>query len=467
MTKLNDISFWFDELADKTPSRQPLAADLQVDAVIIGAGYTGLWAAYYLQQQQPNLNIAIVEAEVVGFGASGRNGGWLMGEIEGQRDYLEPLPPTQRQAGYDAIYDTVDEVGRVCIKEQIDCDYHKGGTVYAAARYQEQLTRLKKTYNHYATNNDKDYQWLSKTELEQHVNMRGGLAGIYTPHCAAIQPAKLAQGLAGCIEAKGVKIFEQSRVTNVTNKTIFTDHGSIKADIIIAATEGFSDGLLNINKYAIPIQSHVIATEPLTENQWRNIGLDNRPTFSDTSRMSTYGQRSKDNRIVFGARGQYEFGGKVRSKFSTQDSLFNLQKTLLVDLFPSLENTAITHCWGGTLGMARKFRPYAIWDKTTGLANAGGYGGEGVGASNLFARTLVDMILERDTQLASMPWAFSNASHQSALKKWEPEPIRWLTYKAMLAVFNWEENVHCDNNSPPWQRSFAMTLADALETILS
>jgi glycine/D-amino acid oxidase-like deaminating enzyme len=467
MATYDQISFWFDSLTDKPVYRPALQADITADVAIIGAGYTGLWSAYYLKKYRPDLNVVIVEAEVAGFGASGRNGGWLMGEISGQDSYLAKLPASQRQQGYNAIYGIVAEVASVCLEENIDCDLQKGGTVYAAARYPEQVELLRNTYNHHdCIDNPDAYQWLNQTELEQHIYIRDGLAGIYTPHCAAIQPAKLARGLAATVAAKGVTIFEHSPVTDVKNKTVFTATGSVKAGIIIAATEGFTGDLLGINKYVIPIQSHIIATQPLSDAQWSHIGLAKRQTFADSSRASTYGQRTIDNRMIFGARGQYEFGGKVRHQFSKDDSLFDLHKNLLVDLFPSLKETPITHAWGGTLGMARQFRPYAIWDKNTGFANAGGYGGEGVGASNLFARTMVDMILERDTSLSDMPWAFSSANHHSALKKWEVEPFRWLTYSALLAVFNWEDKTYSNEKSPPWKRRFAMRLANTLEKIL-
>ncbi|MCB1757844.1 MAG: FAD-binding oxidoreductase, partial [Gammaproteobacteria bacterium] len=251
--------------------------------------------------------------------------------------------------------------------------------------------------------------------------------------------------LARSVESMGVTIFEHSPVLAVNGKTLRTAEGRIKTDIIVPATEGFSDRLLNIKRYVLPVQSLIVATEPLSQSQWDDIGLASHPAFSDASRLATYGHRSADGRLVFGARGSYDFGGKVRSRFSLDAPEFRLRQRLVHELFPSLRGVRFTHGWGGTLGIARAFHPFAVFDRQSGIAHAGGYGGEGVGASNLFGRTLADLILQQETLLTSMPWVFRPATYRSALKAWEPEPLRWLAYQSLLRCFTLEEKLYSTN----------------------
>ncbi len=468
MENFKDASLWFDSLDENIKTRRALQAELNVDVAIIGAGYTGLWTAYYLKKQQPNLSIAIVESQTAGFGASGRNGGWLMGGMAGESKYLSLLPKEERQAGYDLLFNIIDEVADVLKTENIQCDLNRGGAVYAAARYTEQINNMKNLLKHYHDEglSEEDYYWLDKDQLAEKVHMRNGFGGIFTPHCATINPAKLVRGLARCVEKMGVAIYEKSPVTCIKNKCVHTQHGSLKANVIVPATEGFSNELLNIKKYVLPVQSLIIATEPLSKSQWDEIGLHTRPAFSDGGRLTTYGQRSQDGRLIFGARGGYMFGGKSRYDFTLQDPAFRLREKLMVDLFPSLKNVNVTHGWGGTLGMSRNFTPFAIYDPKTGIASAGGYSGEGVGASNLFGRTLAQMILQNDTLLTRMPWVFTPATHKQALKKWEPEPFRFITYKTVLSCFSWEDDLYNKSGVAPWRKKIAGAVCDKLGLLL-
>ena len=470
MTDYNNqaVSFWFDKLDEKIQPRKALTQNLEFDVAIIGSGYTGLWTAYYLKQQQPDLSIAIVEAETAGFGASGRNGGWLMGDLVGKTKYLAAMAEPERTAAYQLISGIVEEVKQTLAQEDIDCDLQHGGSLYAAARYPEQLEWQKNylNYLHKSGLTQEDYRWLSPSELSNRLNIRGGQGAIYTPHCAAINPAKLVRGLARAVEKLGVQIFEKSAVETVANKRISTAQGSIKADVIVPATEGFADTLMGLKRYVLPLQSLMIATEALSDELWSEIGLANHETFSDAGRMATYGRRTVDGRILFGARGGYRFGGKVRHQFKLSDPEFRLRENILRDLFPVLEKVEITHGWGGTLGIARNFAPFAVFDPDTGIASAGGYGGEGVGASNLFGRTLADMILQKQTQLTAMPWVFTPATHKSAIRRWEPEPCRWLTYQAILAAFSWEEDLYNKRKAPKWVKKTTGAICDKLALLM-
>lgn len=460
------ISLWFDTLPADTCPRPPLQGSHDVDVLIIGAGYTGLWTAYYLKSLDPALSVAIVEAETAGFGASGRNGGWLKGSMAGEDKYLAPLPAERRQAGYRLLHAIVDHVAEVLEREGIDCGLHKGGVLFAAARYPEQLPLQRALLQRLrqAGHADDDYRWLDAAELEQQVRMRKPLGAIYSPHCAVIDPARLVRGLAEAVERKGVPIYEGTRVQDLQGRRAVTAQGDIRAATIVPALEGYMGGLAGLAGYHLPVQSLIVATEPLTAAQWDEVGLADRPAFSDGGRIITYGQRSADGRLVFGARGAYRYGARPRSEFSLGSSEFEIRKALMYDLFPGLRGVRVSHGWGGTMGMARRFAPYAVYDAGAGIALAGGYGGGGVGASNLFGRTLADLILERKTELTSMPWVIEGGVR--GLRKWEPEPLPWIVYQTIQAVYGWEEALCRSDAAPAWRKRLAGRAAEALSRLL-
>ncbi|MDE1896510.1 MAG: FAD-dependent oxidoreductase [Rhodospirillales bacterium] len=460
MSNWRGISLWMDGVGEITP-RPALGGDVSADIAIIGAGYTGLWTAYYLKTRAPGLNIVVVEAETAGFGASGRNGGWVMGAVLGEERVVGHLPEPRRRESWDLLHGIPDEVGRVVREEGIGCDFRKGGTLYCAARYPEQETRLRGWLKDlYAEGqSEADAHWLSAAELTQELRMPGALGAVYTPHCATIQPAKLARGLAEAVERLGVKIYEQSRVTQWQPGEIRTAEGRMKADWVVPAVEGYAGSLPPLGDYQLPVQSMLIATEPLPEDVWAGIGLSRGQSFSEFSRQVTYGQRTADNRLAFGARGGYRFGGKLRNDFTLTEAEEGLRRYLLGEIFPQLKGVRITHRWGGNLGMSRRFHPHMLLDSKNRIAISGGYGGEGVGASNLGGRTLADLILGQESVETRQPWVIRDKEMKDALRRWEPEPLRWLGYNAIVNSFGLEDRVLANPRSGSWRRRMAQALA--------
>jgi glycine/D-amino acid oxidase-like deaminating enzyme len=463
MSAWRTISLWMDQLDEPLLARPALEQDLDVDVAIIGAGYTGLWTAYYLKRLAPHLNIAIVEAQTAGFGASGRNGGWLMGNVLGEDRLLADLPPEQRRASFDLLHGIPDEVGVVLEREGIDCDYRKGGALYCAARYPEQEASLRlyldTLYSQGLT--ESDYRWLSPQQLAQQIRIAKPYGGIYAPHVATIHPAKLVRGLARTVEKMGVRIYENSPVTQWQSGELRTAKASVRSRWIVPAVEGYSVTLPPLGRYQLPVQSLIVATEPLSAATWDQIGLSRGQAFSESSRQVTYGQRTADNRLVFGARGGYQFAARLRHNFDLTTSEVELRRYLFGELFPQLKNVRITHAWGGNLGMSRRFKPHMLCDPASGIALSGGYGGEGVGASNLGGRTLADLILQRDTELVRQPWVIHGGL--DALRAWEPEPCRWLGYNAIIRSFVHEDQTLANPATAPWRRKLATGIAGFME----
>ena len=435
-SRLERVSFWFDSL-DPTPEPEPPGElPARVDVAIVGGGFTGLWTAYYLKYLQPDLDIAVLEAMTVGFGASGRNGGWCMGTAAGVEDLL--ADPATRDSGTRVLRSmmaTVDEVARVCQAENIDCHYAKGGTL-AVAYAPFAARRLQEEAEAYAVRGLADYcHWLPAEESRRRINCTRNHGAIYTPHCAAIHPARLVRGLGEAVRRRGVRVFESTPVLDIQGNTATTGRGTVTADAVVRATEGYTDSLAGHKRRLIPLYSMMIATEPLPEAAWEEIGLGQRETFDDRRRITTYGQRTADGRLAFGGREGYLFGSRRKPFITPDEARFTELESALRDMFPVLDGYDITHHWGGLMGVPVEWRPYAYFDRSTGFGAAGGYVGEGVGASNLAGRIMADLVLERDTDIARLPWVDDRP------EKWPPEPLRWLGAKAMTTFGNRADRV--------------------------
>lgn len=413
---------WWDDI-DARPTRPPLDGDIDVDVAIVGAGFTGLWTAYYLAEHRPGLAIAVIERMHVGFGASGRNGGWCHTAYPlGVGVLAKDHGPSEAARHMRALYATVDEVERIVDTEEIDCHFAKGG-VLDVARSPLQLRRAQEDVDQHREIGlgADDLVLLSSSEAREMLNATAVIGGTWTPHGAAVQPARLVHGLAAACERRGVAIYEETAVVDIAHGTVSTDRGRVTAAMVVRATEGYTSRLPGHHRTIAPLYSLMIATEPLDEATWAEIGLHQRPTFADFRNLIIYGQRTADNRFAFGGRGApYHFGSAIEPDFDVDDDVHQELVRVLTELFPQLEGVEVTHRWGGALGAPRDWRPSVSIDRADRIAWAGGYVGDGVNTSNLAGRTLADLILERDTDLVTLPWV----GHR--WRRWEPEPLRWI-----------------------------------------
>jgi glycine/D-amino acid oxidase-like deaminating enzyme len=404
---------------------------MQADVAIVGAGLTGLWTAYYLLRDDPTLRVVVLEAETAGFGASGRNGGWCSALFPAGLPKLARLPGSSRSAAlaqHEAMRATVDEVLRVAEVEGIDARAHKGGTI-SVARTPSQLRRAHREVGKARAwgRDEDDLRLLDRDEASQRLCATDVLGGSFTPDCAAVHPARLVRGLARAVERRGGRIHEHTRVRALAPGRAVTEHGTVSADVVLRATEGYTTSLEGMRRDVAPVYSLVVATEPLPDSTWEQIGLRNRETFTDYRNLLVYGQRTADGRLVFGGRGApYHFGSSIRPGYDREPRVFSMLQATLLNLFPVLAGTRFTHAWGGALGIPRDWVASVGLDRATGIGWAGGYVGDGVGTTNLAGRTLCDLVLERDSDLTGLPWV----GHRS--RRWEPEPLRWLGVNAGL-----------------------------------
>jgi len=327
-----------------------------------------------------------------------------------------------------ALRESVDEVGAVAAAEGIECGFHKGGTlVVATNRAQATRSRAEVRESGYWCTG---MTWLEAPAAAERLAVRGLHGATFNPSCARIHPYRLALGLARAAEEKGARIHESTRVADAGDRTLRTDEGiTVRARHIIRATEAWTARLPGHRRTVAPVYSLVVATAPLPQSLWDRIGLADAETFSEHRHVIVYGQRSMDDRLVFGGRGApYHFGSGIRPEFDTDHQVFSTLRQSLTQLIPAAEGVEFTHAWGGPLGIARDWHPGVGYDPATGVGYAGGYVGDGVALSNLAGRTLADLVTGGSTELTRLPWV----QHRS--RRWEPEPLRWLGVNAGLQL---------------------------------
>ena len=439
------LSFWHDTVPGSLEPRDPLQGDLDADVAIAGAGFTGLWTAYYLKKARPELRVVVCEREIAGFGASGRNGGWCSALFPASLSKLDRMGGRDAAiAMYRAMQQTVDEVGAAVAAEGIDCHWAKGGTVQLArSAVQLERARAEIAEAREFGFGPEDLDLLDRDAATAIAAADGVLGGVYTPHCAAIHPSRLARGLAEAVRRHGVALHESTPVTRIEPGALVTAAGTVRARHVIRATEGYTPQLPGEHRTVIPVYSLMIATEPLPDAVWEHIGLAARPTFGDLRHMIIYGQRTADGRFAFGGRGApYHLGSSIRPAYDRVPAVHAALRRTLAELFPVLADFKVTHAWGGPLGIPRDWCASVGLDPATGLGWAGGYVGDGVATTNLAGRTLADLVLGQDTPLTRLPWV----GHRSP--RWETEPLRWLGANAGLQLMSFADRQESRTGRP-------------------
>jgi glycine/D-amino acid oxidase-like deaminating enzyme len=444
MTDYGSRSFWLDDTPGELAPRPGLQGPADVDVAVVGAGYTGLWTAYYLAKADPHLRIAVVEKDIAGFGASGRNGGWV------SPFFATPLATLAREHGREAavrmqraMFDTVDEIGRACEAEGVDARFHKGGSLWVSTS-PAQTPRLREVLSGQCDLGfADDWVWLERREVLERLRVEGCLGGLYSSRYASVHPARLARGLADVVERLGVRVYEGTPALSAGPGGVETPAGRLSAGSVILATEAYTVQLPGHEKDLVPIYDFMIATAPLPAAFWEEVGWQGREVLSDGRYLLIYAQRTADDRIAIGGTAApYYFGSRISERFERPRAIFADVHAALLQLFPAATGVPVTHRWGGVLGATRDWHTYVDYDPATGLGWAGGYVGDGVATANLAGRTLTDLILRRDSDLVRLPWVGHHA------KRWEPEPLRWLAATGVRVVMGHADTVEFGTNRP-------------------
>jgi glycine/D-amino acid oxidase-like deaminating enzyme len=443
---------WLDGVPEPLIPRPPLETSAECDVAIVGAGFTGLWTAYYLARRQPGLRIIVVEREIAGYGPSGRNGGWVSSGISGSASVY------RRTHGLDAVVraeretqSTVDEIGEVVAREGIDCGYRKAGwMMVATSPPQEQRLRASEEAAREVGDTAEDWRVLGRDEAAAHASVAGCRSAAYSPHGARIDPARLARGLAAACERRGVTIYEQTPALELAPGRVRCPGGDLRAPTVLRATESYTTQLPGQSQRYLPLYSLMIATEPLPDATWDELGWRDGLLIGDRHHLFFYAQRTMDGRIAIGGRGAPY---RLRQPISEQNERSGAVRARLERAvrrhFPPAADAAITHHWGGPLAVPRDWCMAIGYDRARGVGWAGGYSGHGVVSANIAGRTLADLVLERDTELVSLPWV----GHRS--RRWEPEPLRFLASRAIVRVLAGADR-HEDETGKPARRTMVL-----------
>ena len=450
-------SFWLETAGDDLRPRPPLDGSVTVDVAILGAGLTGLWTAYYLLQHQPSLRIALVEAEIAGFGASGRNGGWCSPRFSVSPSVLRERVGRDAARGvFVAMREAVDEVGRVLANEGIAAHFTKGGSLRIALG-PHHVRDLKDTQAAFeGLGMGERYHFLDAAQTAARVRVAGAVAGLYNPDCAVLHPGRLVRGLARVVERRGATIFEQTRVTDFVPGSpprFVTARGDVQAQVLVLAGEAYLTRLRRLRRQLIPISSQIVLTEPLTTAQWAEIGWSHRECLHSCRLSVDYLSKTADGRIVFGGRGSpYRFASRIEDGHAVHVPTERMLREMVAAWFPGLRGVRFTHGWAGPIGVSRDWMPTFSYDPASGIATARGYAGQGVSTANLAGRVLADLITNRESRLTHLPMV----GHRSP--DWEPEPLRWLAARYVQAGYRRLDRTAARTGRPPSGGSLAERL---------
>ena len=422
------LSHWWHKMETANggplPERPPLAADEEADVAIVGAGYTGLWTALELLLAEPDTKVVLLDANVAGYGASGRNGGAVIAQLNGSREFWARRGG--RQAATDmerAAQDAVVQVGKAVDREGIECGFAHNGVVLAAR------TALEADRYKAGIEADREYgfgpedsRYLDRDETLTRISIAGAVGARFSSHCASVDGGRLARGLAAAVERHGGVIYENSRVVRIEPRAAVTACATVRAKYVIRATEAYTESIPGQRAKVVPIHTSMLATEVLSEAQMADLRWAGHEALL-AEHPFLHLQFTSDNRITIGGddpRIPYRWGSAPCADGPAPEKVTAHYYKELIKLFPFLAGVKIVDTWQGVFGTTRLWAPSVNLDPATGLGSAGGYVGEGVAISNLAGRTMRDLILGEKTALTALPWVNMTA------RRWEPEPLRYI-----------------------------------------
>jgi glycine/D-amino acid oxidase-like deaminating enzyme len=452
-------SFWLASTNDDLTPRKPLSGTVTVDVAILGGGFSGLWTAYYLLREHPGLEVAILEKDICGFGASGRNGGWCSTRFPLDLGALaRRFGAAAARETVLALADSVREIGRVVAAEHIDAHYRETG-ILSVARGAAQLATIQASLRSYERLGLAAYHQLLGSEEAHDLLRATKLCGaLLTPYSASVHPGNLVRGLARVVERLGGAIYEQSEVIRIQrgqHAALVTSAGALRARrALVLAGEAYLSRLADLRRMLLPISSLIVLTEPLTEAQWERVGWQHGQSVSSQSHVTNYLTRTLDGRILYGSRGApYQLYSGMSEAALQNEALFEWMRSRVREWFPVLESIRFTHAWGGYVGMPRDLMPTVHFDPGTKLAMLMGYTGRGVSTSNLAARLLAGLIAGRRSGLEGLP------IHRRATVRWEPEPLRWAGVRYVQGAFGRMDAAEEGGRPAPWDARFARYLS--------
>lgn len=419
MQALKHAIYWR-ETEPVTP-RQALRGHDRADVAIVGAGFTGLWTAHFLKQAEPGLDVAVVETEWAGAGASGHNDGFAMTVLDMSLHHLVAKHgPEAAGAAHAAVARSIAEIGEFCDRNSLDAEYEPNGFVAVATNDGERW-RL-----------DRDLEAAQAIGVADEFEMKEGDAArevIGSPIVrttlreragALVNPHKLARGLARVVERQGVRIYEGSPALEVEPGRVRTPRGVLEAERIAVTTNAYQQQLRQWRRKTLPLWSYAMVSEPLSDEQLGKVAWPGREGFEDKRNYITIGRLTADNRILWGGReAPYFYGNDMCDHHMRDSRVYDQLREAWRDFFPQLGDVRFTHAYGGAVAMTVTFVPY-FGSLGGGLFYGFGYNGHGVAPSHTGGKVLSDLLTGRDSEYTQL--LFVNAREPGL----PAEPLRYL-----------------------------------------
>jgi len=421
MKDYRKMSFWLEGGDYREDPR--LRGEVEVDVAVVGGGFTGLSSAYYIKEHRPDARVALIEAEVIGYGASGRNGGFSMPLLGWDITYLLWLFKDRGVRAHHFMLECVRNTKKLVEAENMECDLEYNGLM-VLARNDFQMKQLERNLKDFQRAGCHDVQILSGRDFEERLNSAWHVGALYEPDTAILNPAKLAREFKRVIRERGVKVYERSPVTELEPGepvVIRTEEGSVKADAAVLALNAFGQRL-RIRPYTyVPMYTYIILTEPLDDELYGQVGWTRREGIEDKRQLVHYMRLTADNRILLGGRdAPYYFGNKTEGKQSHEKIFRGLEEDLR-GMFPMLKETRITHRWGGPVAITLAFVPsFGYYKGLRNIAYGTGYCGHGVALSTSAGKIIKDLLYQPDSEMLKDLLFVHNTPGFIP-----PEPLRW------------------------------------------
>lgn len=421
-------SFWL----STTPIEPgpPLEGDIQADVAIVGGGFTGMSAAYELRKADPSLRVVVLESDVVGYGASGRNGGFAMTLLGLTLTLTKMRFGKQRtKEAHDLMIRAVDHLGELVREHNIDCDYEKNGLL-TMATCPAHVKRLQAEVRLAEKLGFQGVRWLDETETRSQVRSPTYLGARFEEDCVLINPAKLARGRKDVATSVGAEIYEQTPVLGAhfqPRLRLETPQGSVAPKKVIFATNAYSVLFPQLKSKAMPVFTYIVLTEPLSDAHFKEIGWYHRQGIEDGRNLIHYYRLTADNRLLMGGHDVLYYYGNRLDQDTHERTFTNLER-FIVETFPQLADVAITHRWGGPISVPMDFFPalgYLGGDRR--IIYSLGCVGHGVALNNMLGQVLRDLALEKETDLTDLFFV-----NRRVLPS-PPEPLRFSVSETILA----------------------------------
>lgn len=420
---LGSAVYWLE--TSRSDPRPTMRGHHEADVVVVGGGYTGLWSAYHLLDADPSLRIVILEGETIGFGASGRNGGFAMTLLDMSLALLRRNHGDDAaRAAHRAVAESVDEMGRTIEREGIDCEWRHGGLMVVATN-RAQLERVELDLRTAEELGLDGFRRLDRTEARAEVDSPTYLGALREEHCGVLHPAKLARGLATVVEGRGATIFEQSPITDITESgarlRVETSAGSVTADQVVLATNAWAAHQPWVGRQVVPLYTYIALTEPLTDDQWRSVGWESHCGVEDKRNYVHYYRRTVDGRILWGGSdGIVHYGGRISPRHDRSARTFARLRSTFRRTFPQLDQVRFTHHWGGPVAVTANFVPTFATLLDGRLHTGVGYNGHGVAPSHTGGKILRDKVLGQTSELTELCFV------DRPVTPFPPEPLQWV-----------------------------------------